>query len=277
MAQVWADLHTHSTASDGQYSPGALVEKAKERGIGVMALTDHDTFSGTGEAIKAGERLGVRVIRGVELGAREYRSLHILGYGFTPSPSSGLAKLCAKLRAGIEERKYRIVDFLKGKGVEIDLREVEALAQGDSVRRPHFAQVLVKRGYVQSNQEAFARYLDTDEYQKIQSFKASAQECIEAIRDAGGAVGFAHPYQVGLEDGPLEELVRALKGWGLEAIECYYPRHTPRQQAFYLELAKKYGLHPTGGSDFHGEKVKPDITLARLELDLDWLAARGYF
>jgi len=265
-----ADLHTHSTASDGQYAPAELVAKAKGAGIQIMALTDHDTFAGTQEAIAAGERLGVQVLRGVELSAKEYRNLHILGYCFCPD-SPAISGLCEKMRAARDERKYRILDFLHSKGVELGLREVEEIAGGDVIGRPHFAQAMVRRGYVQSNREAFDRYLDTDEFQKIERFKPSARECIEAIRSAGGRACFAHPYQVRLDDGPLEDLVRSLKGWGLEGIECTYPKHTPEQQAFYLSLAEKYGLHPTGGSDFHGKKVKPDVKLAALELDVGWL------
>ena len=149
---------------------------------------------------------------------------------------------------------------------------MEALAGGDIIARPHFAQAMVRRGYVSSNREAFDRWLDTEDYhQKVKRFKAEAKICLEAIKAAGGKASLAHPYQVGLEDGALEELVAQLKEDGLDAIECYYPRHTTEQTAFYLRLAKKYNLHITGGSDFHGEKVKPDIQLAAWELELDWL------
>lgn len=265
-----ADLHTHSTASDGQYTPSELVRLAKDRGIEALALTDHDTVDGLGEAVRAGEALGLRVLRGVELGAAEYSLLHILGYGFDPA---GLAPLCEKLRAGRDDRKFRILDFLEEKGCPLTLEEVEAIAGGDIIARPHFAQAMVRRGYVESNREAFDRYLDTEEFRRrVKRFKADARTCVETIKAAGGKVSLAHPYQIGLEDGPLEELVRTLAGYGLDAIECFYPRHTPAQQAFYLHLAEKYGLHVTGGSDFHGERVKPDISLAALPLDLDWLA-----
>lgn len=265
-----ADLHMHSTASDGQYSPGDLVQMGKEKGLAVLALTDHDTFSGTGEAIAAGQRLGVRVLRGVELSAKEYPNLHILGYGFSAEAPS-IQNLCRKMQEARNQRKYRIMEFLESKGVHIDLGEVEELAGGPVIGRPHFAQVMVRRGYVQNNREAFDRYLDTEEYQKIERFKAGARECVEAIKEAGGKASFAHPYQVKLENGPLEELVVTLKGYGLDAIECYYPKHTPGQQAFYLHLVEKHHLHATGGSDFHGERVKPDVEMARLEMDLDWL------
>ena len=130
---------------------------------------------------------------------------------------------------------------------------------------------MVRHGYVSTNREAFDRYLDTDEYQKIERFKASARDCIAAIRADGGRAALAHPYQLGLDDERLEALIRQLKDSVLEAIECFYPRHTQKQTAFYLELARRYDLHVTGGSDFHGERVKPDITLKRWELNLTWL------
>lgn len=268
-----ADLHTHSIASDGQYAPAELVRLAKNRGVQILALTDHDTLDGTEEAVRAGEELGIRVIRGIELGAEEYRNLHILGYGYA-GDDPGLNELCQKLKAGRDQRKYRLVEFLKKKGMDIDLREVEELAAGGVVGRPHFAQVMVKHGYVASNREAFDRYLDTDDYNEFKPWRACAEECIHTIKAAGGLVSLAHPYQVGLEDGPLEELVGRLKSYGLDAIECYYPKHTPQQQAFYLHLAEKYGLKVSGGSDFHGERVKPDTQLAAWELELGWLLDR---
>lgn len=264
-----ADLHTHSTASDGQYSPTELVNQAWARGIQLLALTDHDTVDGLEEARRAGDTCGVRVLDGVELGAAEYSHLHILGYGFDPA---GLTPLCQKLKDGRDERKYRIIEFLREKGLELTLEEVEAIAGGDIIARPHFAQAMVRRGYVATNREAFDRYLDTEEFQqKVKRFKADAKTCVQTIKAAGGRAALAHPYQIGLENSRLEALVRALTENGLDAIECYYPKHTPEQEAFYLRLAEKYRLHITGGSDFHGERVKPEIRLAALPLEVDWL------
>lgn len=266
-----ADLHTHSTASDGQYAPGELIRRGKDRGLEVLALTDHDTVAGLDEAVRAGERLEMRVLRGVELSAKEYPNLHILGYGFAEGPSR-LTELCREMRERRNKRKYEIIDYLRTKGVDIPLAEVEALASGGVVGRPHFAQVVVNHGYAACNREVFDRWLDTEEFQEINNrFKVDAGTCLEAIKRSGGRASLAHPYQVRLEDEALEELVAQLKEGGLDAIECYYPRHTPEQTAFYQRLAEKYDLHITGGSDFHGEKVKPDIQLAAWELELDWL------
>lgn len=264
------DLHTHSTASDGQYAPAELVKLAKGRGIHLLALTDHDSLEGLPEAEAAGAALGLPVLRGVELGAKEYRNLHILGYGFS-SAAPGLRELCAWMKRGRDERKYRIIGYLWEKGLELTLEEVEEIAGGDIIARPHFAQAMVRRGYVQSNREAFDRYLDTADYARIERPKPDARACVEAIRAAGGRVSLAHPYQVGLEDGALDALVGELAGYGLDGIECLYPKHSPEQRAFYLRLAEKYRLRVTGGSDFHGERVKPDVELAAWDLDAEWL------
>lgn len=264
------DLHTHSTASDGQYSPAELVGLAKARGIEVLALTDHDTTDGTDEAIEAGAAQGVRVLRGVELSAKGYRHLHILGLNFDRI-APDLQALCAWMKEGRDQRKYRIVDFLKEKGVRISLEEVEELAGGNIIGRPHFAQAMVRRGYVSDTKEAFARYLDTPEYSRIERPKPEAKACVEAIKAAGGKSSLAHPYQLKLEDEALEALIRQMKDWGLDALECYYSKHTPEQTAFYLRLAEKYGLHATAGSDFHGERVKPDVQLTPWALDVGWL------
>ena len=266
-----ADLHTHSTASDGQYTPTELIRLAKKQGLEALALTDHDTTDGLSEAIQAGEQLGLRVIRGIELSAREYPTYHILGYGIDPA-APALAALCREMREGRDQRSLRIIDYLKDKGVDIPLSEVEALAGGRIVGRPHFAQVLVWHGYVSSNREAFDRYLDTVEFhERVERSKPPARVCVEAIKAAGGKASLAHPYQIGVGDEALETLVRGLAEYGIDAIECYYPKYSPEQQALYLRLTEQFHLHVTGGSDFHGERVKPGVELAKLELDIDWL------
>lgn len=264
-----ADLHTHSTASDGQYSPAELAELVKKRGAEVWALTDHDNVDGVETAKAAGKALGLHVVQGVELSADDYLNLHILGYGFSaPAMQSWLDSL----KGGRNDRKYRIRDFLRTKGLEIPLDEVDAEAAGAPIGRPHFAMVMLKHGMVATRKEAFDRYLDTPEFQEIEKgTKPSAEKCVKTIKAAGGKVSLAHPYQIVLNGETLEELILRLKGYGLDAVECYYPQHTREQTAEYLHLAEKYGLRVSGGSDFHGEKNKPDNPLAAWELELDWL------
>ena len=271
-----ADLHTHSVVSDGQYAPVELAKLVKARGAQVWALTDHDNLGGLDEAITAGESLGLRVITGIELSTKDYLNLHILGYGFSIPRLWDWIQDVKKAR---DKRKYSIRDFLRTQGLEIPLEEVDAEAAGGAVGRPHFAKVMLRHGYVSTRREAFDRYLDTPEYREYQksrrSTKPSAQTCVEKIKKAGGKVSLAHPYQIMFdekgEDKSLDDLVKRLTDYGLDAIECYYPIHTSEQTAEYLSLAKRYSLHITGGSDFHGEKNKPDHPLAAWELELDWL------
>lgn len=263
-----ADLHTHSNASDGQYAPAELVGLAKRQNIDVLAVTDHDTIGGVAEAMETGERLGVKVLRGVEFSADDHLYLHILGYSFDPGR---LRVFLDALQKRWEDRKRQIHDYLRSKGVEVDLGEVEKLAQGRMVGRPHFAMAMLNAGLIQDRNEAYTRYLDTPEFHSIDGGRPSAETCVRTLKGAGAKVSLAHPYQIVLKGETLEELVARLKGCGLDAVECYYTKHTPEQQAEYLRLAQKYRLHVTGGSDFHGEKTKPDYPLKGLELELGWL------
>ena len=268
------DLHTHSTASDGQYTPTELVGLAKAHGLSMIALTDHDTVGGVKEATEVGAQLGLRVIRGVELSAKECHTFHLLGYHFAED-AAHINAFLGRMQGGRDDRKYKIIDYLKGEGVTLDLAEVEAEA-GGVVGRPHFAKVMIRNGWVETWREAFDRYLDTDKYHEtVETGKPYARECVEVLKGDGAKVSLAHPYQMGLDDERLEAWVRQLADWGLDAIECYYPEHTPEMTEFYLSLAKKDHLHATGGSDFHGEKVKPNRPLASLELDVDWLLGNG--
>lgn len=263
------DLHTHSTASDGQYTPSEIVYMAKAKGIEVLSVTDHDSDAGVGEAIRTGMSTGIRVIPGMELSAEDYLNLHILGYGFE---MKHLEDFFRKRKEERDQRKYKIANYLHQRGVPIDLRDVEEYAGDGRIGRPHFAMVMLQKGFVATRKEAFDLYLDTPEFHEIDRGKPSAETCIKTIKEAGGKTSLAHPYQVVLDGNEtLEELIIRLKGYGLDAVECYYPIHTREQTEEYLRLAEKHGLHITGGSDFHGEKQKPDHPLAMWELDVEWL------
>lgn len=263
-----ADLHMHSNVSDGEHSPATLVEMAKEKGIETMSVTDHDSIDGVAEAMSAGERLGVKVVRGVELSADDCPNLHILGYNFDPA---GVNAFLSGLQERRDARKYRILAYLRGEGIDLDLAEVERFSHGSSIGRPHFAAAMVKAGFVKNRNEAFERYLDTPEFRGMDRGRPSAEVCVRRLKEAGGMVSLAHPGQIALARETLEELVKRLAHCGLDAIECRYTTHTPEQTAEYLRLAEKYHLFVTGGSDFHGLQNRPEFPMTRLELELGWL------
>ena len=186
------DLHLHTMYSDGQYSPSDVVKLAKTNNVEYIAITDHDTISGLDEAIEAGKQYSVNVITGVEFSAAEYNNFHILGYNFHKD-SEEIISLCQRLKANRDKKKFMIISFLNSKGINISLEEVEQFSDGDVIARPHFAQAMLKRGFVHNYREAFDKYLDTDEYNSIKFNEISSDECINAICSAGGKAVLAHP------------------------------------------------------------------------------------
>jgi hypothetical protein len=255
------DLHMHSTCSDGTFRPADLVRRVREAGVTHMALTDHDTVEGLAEAAEAARTEGVRFLGGLEISA-EFGpgTLHILGYGFDPADPRLLSRLTfvQKCRA---DRNPVIVERLNALGLEVTLEEIARRAGGDLVGRPHFAQTLLDKGYVQSRQEAFDRYLAKGQPAYADKVRLSPAESIEIIRGAGGVAVLAHPLQLKIEDhDALDAFVRDLKDLGLQGMECYYRNHTEEDEARFTALARKHSLLPTGGSDFHGAN-RPRIHL----------------
>lgn len=267
------DLHTHSTASDGQYSPAEMVQKAKDAGLELYALTDHDTVAGQKEAIAKAEELGVHYIPGIEISTQEGEEIHILGLFIDPDNEMLLEK-CQMFEEDRFNRGKKIVAFLQEKGVDISLEEVQKIAGNGSLGRPHFAEFLLEHGYVKSKKEAFARYLDTQEFhRKAERIKPAPVEAIELIHQAGGRAVLAHPGLLKMGKQWQEELIDKLAAAGLDGIECFYQKHTFMQTKFYLNMARKHQLAVTCGSDFHGEKVKPNVPFG-MELDekyREWL------
>lgn len=257
------DLHTHSTASDGQYTPIELVQLAKKAGITVLALTDHDTTAGLYEAYKTALELGINFINGIELDTKYPNikgNFHILGYNIDPKHKA-LSATCANFAEQRLERANRIFTYLESHGIKLNREKVFEYAGKGVITRPHFARVMHEDGYVSCTQEAFDKYLDTSEFQKIDRPKPHPKDAIKMITDAGGIAVLAHPSQLKLGNISLSDLLCELKSYGLSGLECYYSTNTPEQTEYYINLAKKYSLYITGGSDFHGDKIKPDIKL----------------
>lgn len=263
------DLHTHSTRSDGTFTPAALVREARAAGLTHMALTDHDTVEGVPEAREEARRQGIAFLSGLEISA-EYQpgTMHILGYGFDETSAALLERLTSVQRWR-DERNPKIVEKLNHLGVVLTLPEVEAVSGGGLVGRPHFAKVLMDKGYVKTRQEAFDRYLAKGGPAYVDKARLSPEESIALIRAAGGVAVLAHPLQLqAADEEALQAVVQTLVKAGLQGLECHYRNHTPEDTRRFLALAKSNGLLVTGGSDFHGTN-RPGIRLGVGEGGLD--------
>jgi predicted metal-dependent phosphoesterase TrpH len=248
------DLHTHTVASDGTYTPAELVREAARRGVRVLALTDHDSVEGVAPALLAArEHPPLEIVPGIEINTDDPGGeIHILGY-FVDYQAPWLDALLREARAERAARIHRIAERLDALGHPIDVAEVFALVQEGSAGRPHVAQVMVRRGHVGTVREAFDRFLAAGKPAYVAHRKVAPREACEIIRRAGGLAVVAHP---GFHDDPAG-MVRALAATGLlDGVECYYAEHSPEQTAQFLGLCRELGLLPTGGSDFHGPRVR---------------------
>ncbi len=255
------DLHMHSTCSDGTFTPTELAREAKAAGLTHVALTDHDTVEGVAEARAEAHRQGIAFLSGLEISA-EYQpgTMHILGYGFDETSAPLLERL-ASVQRWRDERNPRIVEKLNHLGVALTLPEVEAVSGGGLVGRPHFAKVLMDKGYVKTRQEAFDRFLAKGGPAYVDKARLSPEESVALIRAAGGVAVLAHPLQLQAEDDDtLDAILGGLADAGLQGLECHYRNHTPEDTRRFLALAKGFGLLVTGGSDFHGTN-RPGIRL----------------
>ncbi|MBO4300002.1 MAG: PHP domain-containing protein [Desulfovibrio sp.] len=258
----YVDLHTHSTASDGTDTPAALVTAASAAGLAAIALTDHDTLAGLEEAQAAGRELGVDVVRGCEISCgTEYGELHMLGLWLPEKPTSLEEKL-TWLRQQRRERNVGIVAKLRALGLDVSMDEVLAQAKGESVGRPHIAAVLMAKGYVRTKDEAFREYLGDGGKAWLPKTVLTPEESVRLLSGLGATVSLAHPMLRKTPAAWLDAMVAHLKDCGLDAIEAYHSEHSESQTRDCLELARRYGLAVSGGSDYHGSN-KPSIKIGR--------------
>lgn len=250
-----ADLHIHSTASDGTLAPAAIVELAARNGVDVIALADHDSVTGVAEATHAASELGITVIPAVELSAaRDELSIHILGYFIDPTDSELISRLDA-LRVARVRRAESIVAALRDAGYDISLDEVLALSQGGAVGRTHVARTLVSAGHASDVSDAFERLVGRGKPYYRPKDVMSPQAAIELITDAGGLAVLAHPGISGTQ-GLIGELI----GYGLGGVEAYHVDHTPEQRAELLGIAREHALLVSGGTDYHSpDAPHPDL------------------
>jgi len=256
------DLHLHSTFSDGSLSPEQLVHEARKANLAAIALTDHDSVSGVELFLAACAREKIRGLPGVEISVDyPHGTIHILGY-FIDYHSMELNAHIEKLKAGRAARNADILKKINNLGMALTMAEVAAFAGEGNVGRLHFAQALVARGYVGSNQEAFDRYLAKGKSGYVERDRLKPRGGVEMIVKAGGLAALAHPFTIELAPPALEKLVGELAQVGLQGIEVYYPQHNPNLVRRYLALAQRFNLVATGGTDFHG-KAMPDIKIGR--------------
>ncbi len=254
MSSTRADLHSHSSASDGTLSPSAVVARAAARGVTVLSLTDHDTTDGLAEARAAAGTHSITLVPGIEVNARwDGREVHVLGY-FIDDESAALQRALDAIRAERDDRIPLMVERLRAIGVHVSVDDVRATARGRSVGRPHVAEALVRAGEASSVDEAFTQYLARGRPAFIEGHHVTPREAIELIRAAGGVPVLAHPALLD-RDADLGALVDD----GLAGIEALYPLHDEGRTQAYIELCARYDLVVTGGSDFHGPDRRAEI------------------
>jgi 3',5'-nucleoside bisphosphate phosphatase len=264
------DLHSHSTASDGTDPPAEVVRLGAAAGLSALALTDHDTLEHLPEARAAAREQGVRLIDACEisceLAGRAPGTMHLLVY-FVDDSSGPLQDRLGELQAGRGNRNEQIVECLRANGMDVTVDEILAEAGGGSVGRPHIARVLMRKGYVESIQEAFDRWLAKGRPAYFERVRLAPEESIELAHASGAVTVLAHPTSLDLDDGALDGFVAGLVAVGLDGIECEYGRYTPEERRRYRALAARHGLAVTGGSDYHGEN-KPDLRVGTGRGDL---------
>lgn len=244
-----ADLHLHTTASDGRLSPQEIVRKASQLGLDVIAITDHDSVEGIPPALEAAKSFPqLLVIPGVEINTDMPRGeAHILGY-FIDYHDPELNHSLKELRNSRYERGRKMIAKLADIGIEIDWERVLELATGGTIGRPHIAQAMVERGYISSLHEAFAKYIGRNGPAYIERKKLTPLDAVELILNAGGLPFLAHPADIEY----LEAFVSQLKEAGMAGLEVYYAKYSPSKIGRLQALAKKYDLIASGGSDYHG-------------------------
>ncbi len=260
MARI--DLHLHTRYSDGSLMPAEVVDLAHQAGVTALAITDHDIVDGIPHALNAATPLGIEIIPGVELSSRlDGQELHVLGYFFDWQDSAFRDHL-AQQRLARNVRIPQTIERLDALGLELSEDEVRAKTGSGSIGRPHVAQALVDKGYVQDTREAFERYLKEGAPAYVPRMLSDIRDVIAWIRNAGGVPVLAHPKWTRCQGESLYRLCACLKEAGLLGLEVFYSTHTRIQTSRYLEMAKRLDLLITGGSDFHGA-ANPGIQVGR--------------
>jgi predicted metal-dependent phosphoesterase TrpH len=263
------DLHTHSDVSDGSDPPERIPELAVEAGCSAVALTDHDSLAGIARARQRAEELGITFVAGCEVSCRSPggRGMHVLVY-FVEDGDTPLTEELVRLRDDRRRRNLALADRLAGLGVPLTYAQVVAEAGGEEgVGRPHFAAALVAAGVADSIDDAFERFLTPGRPAFVSKSRLSGAEVARLARLSGGVAVLAHPYSMGLDGPDLARVVAELADSGFVGLEAIYGRYSPRQRQDLGNLARRFDLVATGGSDHHGT-IKPDLRVGTGHGDL---------
>ncbi len=255
---MFIDLHMHSTASDGTKTPAELLAIASGKNLAAIALTDHDTIAGIPEFLAESAKYpAIKAVPGVEISLKHYDySIHVVGL-FIDHKSEILNDFLREIRENRSKRNEMIIAKLKKHGFDISLEELNAEAGGESAGRPHFASILIRKGYFKEPQEAFDKCLKRGRPGYCDRELPMPSVAVDVIHKAGGIVIWAHPMShVDADRRTLLKILKFLVGKGIDGIEAYYPSFSPEQVEYMLLLAEKYGLVVSGGSDFHGDNMK---------------------
>ena len=263
MDSEFVDLHIHTSASDGTHTPEEIVNLAQKQGLKAIAITDHDTIEGNEEAIKAGTKVGLEVIPGVEISVDwDKRPIHILGY-YINWRNEKFASELQNLIKFREERNPQIIEKLNSLGLTISYDDVRMAAGEGTIGRPHFAQVIIEKGYVKNGDEAFRKYLQRGAPAYVDKKRLTPQKGIQLIKHAGGIAVLAHPFTIeGINNEEMEQFILHFKDIGIDGVEVFYSGHSAEQTLQLQAIAKKHNLLMTGGTDFHGEQ-KPKIHIGK--------------
>ena len=263
---AFVDLHSHTNASDGTLTPAELIALAQRKDLGALAITDHDTFEGYDIAVPLARAAGVELVRGIELNSRlvlddsaHPRHVHVLVYFPEREPTQDFHDWLAAQRADRRARNAKLAQALQKEGVNITLEEVEARGR-TLAGRPHFARILVEKGYAANFEDAFHKYIGEDAPSYVERESETTEDVIALARRGAGIPVVAHPIRIGLPRSQEAEILSRFKQAGLVGLEVYHSDHPAGLQSYYRDLADDLELLPTGGSDFHGA-VKPDIDL----------------
>jgi 3',5'-nucleoside bisphosphate phosphatase len=253
---AFSDLHSHTHHSDGELAPAALVDLAIERGVQALAITDHDTIAGVTPAVTHAQGKPIEIVAGCELTAyHDEIELHILGLFVDYSPTSALTGFLNKMQQARRERALESLRRLRAAGYSVDDADLPpSTTEGQAIGRPHIAAALLKRGAVPTLQAAYSHLLDHGCVGYVPKYKLTPREAIEVIRAAGGVSILAHP---GMR--PHDELISPMFAQGLDGVEAYYAGHSEINWRFYAGLARRYQKLVSGGSDFHGPRVRPGV------------------